>query len=39
MAAVLEVRNLAAAYGDVIPMIECRNAAQLEEFVEQLLPT
>ena len=28
-----------SAYSDVIPMIECRNAAQLEEFVEQLLPT
>ena len=30
--------SAASAYGDVIPMIECRNAAQLEEFVEQLLP-
>jgi uncharacterized protein with von Willebrand factor type A (vWA) domain len=30
--------SAAAAYGEVLPMIECRNAAQLEEFVEQLLP-
>lgn len=30
--------SAASAYGDVVPMIECRNAAQLEEFVEQLLP-
>jgi len=28
-----------SSYNEVIPMIECRNAAQLEEFVEQLLPT
>ncbi|HET6909753.1 MAG TPA: VWA domain-containing protein [Mycobacteriales bacterium] len=28
-----------SSYSEVIPMIECRNAAQLEEFVEQLLPT
>jgi hypothetical protein len=25
-------------YGDVLPMIECRNAGQLEEFVEGILP-
>ena len=30
--------SAASAYGDVVPMIECRNAAQLEEFVENLLP-
>jgi uncharacterized protein with von Willebrand factor type A (vWA) domain len=30
--------SAASTYGDVVPMIECRNAAQLEEFVEQLLP-
>jgi len=30
--------SAASAYGDVVPMIECRNAAQLEEFVEGLLP-
>jgi uncharacterized protein len=30
--------SAASAYGDVVPMIECRNAAQLQEFVEQLLP-
>jgi uncharacterized protein with von Willebrand factor type A (vWA) domain len=30
--------SAAASYGDVLPMIECRNAAQLEEFVENLLP-
>jgi uncharacterized protein len=30
--------SAASSYGDVVPMIECRNAAQLEEFVEQLLP-
>ncbi len=30
--------SASSSYGDVIPMIECRNAAQLEEFVEQLLP-
>jgi uncharacterized protein with von Willebrand factor type A (vWA) domain len=27
-----------SAYGEVVPMIECRNAAQLEEFVEGILP-
>jgi uncharacterized protein with von Willebrand factor type A (vWA) domain len=26
------------AYADVIEMVECRNAAQLQEFVERLLP-
>jgi uncharacterized protein with von Willebrand factor type A (vWA) domain len=26
------------AYGDVIEMVECRNAVQLEEFVRKLLP-
>jgi len=31
--------SAAASYSDVVPMIECRNAAQLEEFVEALLPT
>jgi uncharacterized protein with von Willebrand factor type A (vWA) domain len=30
--------SAAKAYGDVVPMIECRNAAQLQEFVEALLP-
>jgi uncharacterized protein with von Willebrand factor type A (vWA) domain len=30
--------SAASAYGEVVPMIECRNAAQLQEFVEQLLP-
>jgi uncharacterized protein with von Willebrand factor type A (vWA) domain len=30
--------SAASTYGDVLPMIECRNAAQLQEFVEQLLP-
>jgi uncharacterized protein len=30
--------SAASSYGDVVPMIECRNAAQLEDFVEQLLP-
>ena len=30
--------SAASAYGDVVPMIECRNAGQLEEFVEGLLP-
>jgi len=30
--------SAASAYADVVPMIECRNAAQLEEFVEGLLP-
>jgi uncharacterized protein with von Willebrand factor type A (vWA) domain len=26
------------AYADVVEMVECRNAAQLQEFVERLLP-
>jgi uncharacterized protein with von Willebrand factor type A (vWA) domain len=30
--------SAARAYGDVVPMIECRNAGQLQEFVEALLP-
>jgi uncharacterized protein len=30
--------SAAAAYGEVMPMIECRNVAQLQEFVEGLLP-
>ena len=30
--------SAARAYGDVLPMIECRNAGQLQEFVEALLP-
>jgi len=30
--------SAAAAYADVVEMVECRNAAQLEEFVRQLLP-
>ena len=30
--------SAARAYGDVLPMIECRNSAQLQEFVEGLLP-
>jgi uncharacterized protein len=30
--------SAASSYGDIVPMIECRNAAQLEEFVENLLP-
>src|SRR5881275_2603459 len=30
--------SAASAYSDVVPMIECRNAGQLEEFVEGLLP-
>jgi uncharacterized protein with von Willebrand factor type A (vWA) domain len=30
--------SAATAYGDVIPMIECRNAGQLQEFVEAILP-
>jgi uncharacterized protein len=30
--------SAAAFYGDVLPMIECRNAGQLEEFVEGILP-
>ena len=31
--------SAANSYADVMPMIECRNALQLQEFVEQLLPT
>src|SRR3954466_11904686 len=27
--------SAASAYGDVVPMIECRNAAQLQQFVEE----
>lgn len=27
-----------AAYGDIVEMVECRNAAQLQHFVERLLP-
>jgi uncharacterized protein len=27
-----------AAYGDIVEMVECRNAAQLQQFVERLLP-
>jgi hypothetical protein len=30
--------SAAIHYGDVLPMIECRNAGQLEEFVEGILP-
>lgn len=30
--------SAARAYGDILPMIECRNAGQLQEFVEGLLP-
>ncbi len=30
--------SAAAAYGDVLPMIECRNVEQLQQFVEALLP-
>lgn len=30
--------SAAAAYGDVMPMVECRNVAQLQQFVEGLLP-
>jgi hypothetical protein len=30
--------SAAAAYGEVMPMVECRNVAQLQEFVEGLLP-
>jgi uncharacterized protein with von Willebrand factor type A (vWA) domain len=30
--------SAATAYGDVVPMIECRNAGQLQEFVEAILP-
>ncbi len=30
--------SAAHTYGEVVPMIECRNAGQLQEFVESLLP-
>jgi uncharacterized protein with von Willebrand factor type A (vWA) domain len=30
--------SAATSYGDVLPMVECRNAGQLEEFIEALLP-
>jgi hypothetical protein len=30
--------SAAATYGETMPMIECRNVAQLQEFVEGLLP-
>jgi len=30
--------SAAKSYGEILPMIECRNAAQLQEFVEGLLP-
>jgi uncharacterized protein with von Willebrand factor type A (vWA) domain len=30
--------SAAVFYGDILPMIECRNAGQLEEFVEGILP-
>jgi uncharacterized protein len=30
--------SAAAVYADVLPMVECRNVAQLQEFVEGLLP-
>ena len=30
--------SAARSYGEILPMIECRNAAQLQEFVEGLLP-
>lgn len=30
--------SAARAYGEILPMIECRNAAQLQEFVEGILP-
>src|SRR4051794_39735211 len=30
--------SAAAHYGEIVPMIECRNAGQLEEFVEGILP-
>jgi uncharacterized protein with von Willebrand factor type A (vWA) domain len=30
--------SVAPAYGQVLPMVECRNAAQLTRFVEDLLP-
>jgi uncharacterized protein with von Willebrand factor type A (vWA) domain len=30
--------SVAGQYADIVPMIECRNAAQLAHFVQQLLP-
>jgi uncharacterized protein with von Willebrand factor type A (vWA) domain len=30
--------SAAATYGEVLPMVECRNVIQLQEFVEGLLP-
>jgi uncharacterized protein with von Willebrand factor type A (vWA) domain len=30
--------SAASTYGDVIPMVECRNVAQLQAFVEGILP-
>jgi uncharacterized protein with von Willebrand factor type A (vWA) domain len=30
--------SAAASYGEVMPMVECRNVAQLQEFVEGILP-
>ena len=30
--------SAATTYGQVIEMVECRNAEQLKEFVERLLP-
>jgi len=30
--------SAAAVYGEVVPMVECRNVAQLQQFVEGLLP-
>ena len=30
--------SAAAAYGEVMPMVECRNVAQLQAFVEGILP-
>jgi hypothetical protein len=29
---------VASRYAEVVEMIECRNAEQLQEFVERLLP-
>jgi uncharacterized protein with von Willebrand factor type A (vWA) domain len=30
--------SAAAVYGEIVPMVECRNVAQLQQFVESLLP-
>jgi hypothetical protein len=30
--------SVAGVYGDVVPMVECRNVAQLADFVRRLLP-